>query len=219
MRKENNFSNKSENIMETTIIHELPQRMRVRIELPHLFKLDLSELEETLLANKGVDKVGVNRQRKTLLLFHDGAPTTRENLLKSLKGYNVDTTPIIPRKKEVVTESQSLIQQFKNLCSRPGEKVEQSTSKKPTGTNVLVTGALVAATPWLPRSVGLYLALSAILPRIEKGVRAASKKQLNSDLLDAAALGAVWGLRNVGTAGKLAYLLLVRDYIISKRRA
>ncbi|PCI27351.1 MAG: heavy metal translocating P-type ATPase [SAR324 cluster bacterium] len=169
------------------IVHELPQRLRVRLEFPRSQSFNFSPLEHSLGKVPGVRECRINSRLKTALVKYNGTLRTKTELLQQLRSY-------CPPLFQVPASSAE-------NSSAPGKK------------EILIQGGLLLASPLIPKSLWIALTLKSTLPRIFQGIRALFQKKVNADVLDATSIGVALGLRDFRTAGIIAYLLRVGEYL------
>jgi heavy metal translocating P-type ATPase len=171
--------------MKYRVVHELPGRLRIHLDLPQRTPVDRTQVEVHLHDLAGVSKVSFTPRTGSLLVHHDGRPATRAALLERLAA-----APVPGR-----------------LRPRPATELER---KKRT---VVRSGTLLLLRPLIPPPVRPLLAVAGALPIIRKGAAAAAARKLNVDVLDASAVGAALATRDFFTASIITFLLKLGDYL------
>jgi cation transport ATPase len=169
--------------MDYAVIHELPGRFRVRLNVPRRPAVEPSRVERSLAAVSGIEELSFNPRSGSLLVKYNGAPGVRDALLRRLR----KRLPLSRREAEF-------------------HGVERQ--KRPHG-----IGALLAASPLLPAALRPLLALCGSLSILKKGASAAVKRRLNAEVLDATAVGVAMGVGDHGTAGTISFLLKLGGYL------
>lgn len=172
--------------MRYTIVHELPGRLRLTLAVPRSPPLDPSRIERILSAVPGVNTLSFNPLSGTLLAKYDGGAGARNALLKTIGEAHLP--------------------------------LERGNERKPDGLKrrkraVLASGALLAARPLFPPAFRPLLALGGSMAILRKGAAAVARRRLNSDVLDAAAVGAAIGVKEYGTAGTISFLLKLGAFL------
>lgn len=172
--------------MDYAVIHELPGRFRVRLDIPRSPAVDPSRIETSLAAVPGVEELSFNPRSGNLFVRYNGSPGARDALLQRIKETR------FPLSRE-----------------RRGEVHSVERQKRA----VLVSGALLAARPLLPAVLAPFLAFYGSLSILRKGASAAVNGRLNAEVLDASAVGVAMGVGDHGTAGTISFLLKLGGYL------
>ncbi|MGD9919025.1 MAG: heavy metal translocating P-type ATPase [Paenirhodobacter sp.] len=156
-----------------SIVHEVPGRLRVRMPLLGLARLDIDQLARMLRAIPGVTAVRINPAATSLVFRHDGDAGTRARILDRLASL-----------------------EHGQLCFQS----PQDAAGRPALSPMLWRAALLALRPVLPPRLGNALTVATIAPRVLRGARSVLRDGVTIELLDALAvsLGAAQG--NFGTA-------------------
>ncbi len=173
--------------MRYKITHELPQRIRFKLENGGL-GFDFSPLKKKLLALKNDIHVKYGSGSRSLLVQHRGGEELKEKVQDIIRDH-------MPTKRPVVSNSS-----------------EADPALKPTKMDLLVNGGLLLASPYLPWRLSNILVMGSVIPKLRTGVRTLGQSKVNSDVADAVALGAAMGTGGNALAGKLSYAMLLRDF-------
>lgn len=173
--------------MKTRIIHELTQRVRIKLNHGNLNGFDIDPLKKKLLKKKGIDKVQFSTTTNNILIHFDGNLDVKNAIFDIIKEHTPTTWV--------------------------SEKTAKIKEKGPSGMDLIVNGSLILASPFLPWNLRNVLAMGAVMPKMRSGVRTLGQKRMNKDVIDAVALGGAMGKGGVGMAGKISYLMLLRDYV------
>lgn len=172
--------------MDYAVIHELPGRFRVRLDLPRRPAVDPSRLETSLAAVSGVEELSFHPRSGSLLVRYDGSPGARGALLQKIK----ETS--FPLSRERRRERDGVARQKRA---------------------VLVSGAILAVRPLLPATLRPLLSCYGSLSILGKGASAVVNRRLNAEVLDATAVGVAMGVGDHGTAGTISFLLKLGGYL------
>lgn len=182
--------------MEILIVHELPRRLRLRLQIPRQVSFNYAGLEEKLQTVKGIEKTSFNPRLGTLLVRHNGIGQFKERLLNCIREYFPFSISV--RKASDIPQAAAL------------------EATQPTLRKILVKGGILAVAPWIPAPLLMAMTWSNVVPRITKGADSIMKKHLDTDVFDSLALAAVWKVRGLRSAGKLSYLMLIREYMAAR---
>ncbi len=171
--------------MRYQILHEIPGRMRLQLELPRRPAIDKGEVEGYLRELSGVQKASFNPLTRNLLIRYDRRTITRDAILDDLMAAG----PPRSRRRQPPTELDR---------------------KKKT---VIRSGTLLLMRPLIPPPMRLVLLVFGALPIFRKGVAALASGRLNVDVLDASAVGAAMGTRDFLTASIITFLLKLGDFL------
>ena len=177
--------------MDYRIIHELPERLRIRLSIPKRPAIDHTPLEKALSAIPGVRRASFNGRTGTLLVVHDGCSAARSAVLKS-----VEDMPL--------------------TLSRRGRKKSDDLRRKRRA--MLLSAATLLASPLLSIEVKLFLAVYGAAPIFRKALSSVQRKRLNVDVLDCADVGVTIGIGDYGAAGTIMFLLKVGEYLDERTR-
>lgn len=177
--------------MNYSIVHNLPQRMRISLALPKRHIPENSQIERLFLTIDGVQKVSFNCRTRNLLVIYNGDSTVSVVLLKIIK-----ETSLIFVKKE----------KFKQ--DKLGQKKKAA----------MLSGALLIARSIIPFVLAPYLALYGAMPILRKGFSAILNRRLNVDTLDSTAIGISLLRGDYLTAGFITFFLKVGDYLEERIR-
>lgn len=154
------------------IAHECPGRLRVKLPVLGLPALKTDDLNRMIRATPGVTSVRINPGAISLIVTHDGTLATRNRILDRLSNLRRDQL------------------RFR----RPEE--DEGPSFLPLAGRV----ALLAALPVLPPTLGRFLSIATIMPRVLRGVRSAMANGVSVELLDALAVSIAAYRGNFATA-------------------
>ena len=171
--------------MRFRILHELPGRLRLNLELPIRPVVEPSQVEAHLHDHAGVRKLSFNPHTRNLLIHYDGSAATRAALLARLEA----APPPSSRRRRLPSELDR---------------------KKKT---VVRSGTLLLLRPLIPPPVRPFLCIAGALPVLGKGVSSLGRGQVNVDVLDASAVGAAMATRDFLTASIITFLLKLGDYL------
>jgi heavy metal translocating P-type ATPase len=175
--------------MKYTIIHELPDRIRLSISVPKRC-IDKSQIEGSIRAIEGIKEASFNVKTGSLLVRYDGRPEIRNSLFEAIKNMPIS----LLRRGERQIESR-----------------EDNLKKKKKA--VIRGGGLLLASPLIPMPLKPFIAFYGAMPIFKKGIKSIFKGHLNVDVLDSSAIGAAIGMGDFRTAGVISFLLKVGDYL------
>lgn len=177
--------------MNYRIVHNLPQRIRICLDLPRRHTPESSRIERLFSVIEGVHDVSFNSRTRRLLVRYNGNSTVRDTLLKIIK-----ETPLTFVKKE--NFKQNILKQKKKAA--------------------VLAGILLIARPVIPVMLVPLLALYGAMPVFRKGLRATLNRRLNVDSLDSAATGISLLRGDYLTASFITFFLKVGDYLEERIR-
>src|SRR3990167_4805795 len=177
--------------MNYRIVHNLPQRIRISLNLPKRHTPDNSRIERLFSVIEGVQKVSFNYRTRSLLVRYNGNSNVRDVLLKIIK-----ETPLTFVRKE--NFKQNILEQKKKAA--------------------MLAGTLLIARPIMPFILAPLFALYGAMPIFKKGLRAIMNKHLNVDVLDSTAIGISFLRRDYLTASLITFFLKVGDYLEERIR-
>lgn len=154
------------------IAHECPGRLRAKLPLLGLPALKTDHLNRVIRATPGVTSVRINAGAISIIVTHDGTAATRNRILARLSSLRRDQL------------------QFR----RPDE--DEGPSVLPLAGRV----ALLAALPMLPPTLGTFLSIATIMPRVVRGLRSVIADGVTVELLDALAVSIAAFRGNFATA-------------------
>jgi len=177
--------------MNYRIIHELPQRIRICLNLPKRHTSDNSQIERLFSAIEGVKLASFNYRTRSLLVSYNGNNNVRDVLLKKTK-----EMPFTFAKKE--NFKQNILEQKKKAA--------------------MLAGTLLIARPIIPFILVPLFALYGAMPIFRKGLRATLNRRLNVDTLDSTAIGISLLRGDYLTASLITFFLKVGDYLEERIR-
>ncbi len=204
--------------MKFTIIHELPDRLRVNLIIPKGFSINMDGINgiqpplipPLLRGIKGVVSATFNNKTGNLLIRHNGDKGVKKEVLKA-----IEIAPLGLCLKKAVDKG--------NLSHPPlakGGKGGFSKGEKggfkrylQAKKAVISSGARLIISPLFPLPIRAAITLYGAAPFFKKGIKALLNRNLNVDVLDAAAIGAAMGIGDYRTAGAISFLLKVGDYL------
>lgn len=170
--------------MRFSIIHELPDRLRIKLFIPRGYPIDAEKFKGI----EGVESISFNHRTGNLLIRHNCSRLTRDFLLSAVEKLSLSHT--------------------KN--SGKGNNRGSLRQKKK---EVISSGARLIISPLFPLPLRAAIALYGAAPFFKKGIKALLNRRLNIDVLDATAIGAAIGIGDYRTAGAISFLLKVGDYL------
>ena len=177
--------------MNYRIVHNLPQRIRVCLNLPKRHTPVNSRIESLFSVIDGVRKVSFNYRTRSLLVRYNGNSTVRDALLKIIK----ETSLTFVRKEGF---KQNILEQKKKAA--------------------MLAGVLLIVRPIIPFILAPLFALYGAMPIFRKGLRATLNRRLNVDTLDSTAIGISLLRRDYLTASLITFFLKVGDYLEERIR-
>lgn len=177
--------------MNYRIVHNLPQRIRICLNLPKRRTQDNSRIESLFSVIEGVQKVSFNYRTASLLVRYNGNNNVRDVLLKIIK-----ETPLTFVRKE--NFKQNILEQKKKAA--------------------MLAGTLLIARPIIPFILAPLFALYGAMPIYKKGLRAILNKRLNVDTLDSTAIGISLFRGDYLTASLITFFLKVGNYLEERIR-
>ena len=173
--------------MKFSIIHELPDRLRIKLSIPKGYSFDVDALKGI----EGIMAVSFNQRTGSLLIRHNSNGSARKALLNVLKN-----TPL------------PLSRKWRGRGS-DGEGGSLREKKRA----VIKSGGLLLASPLIPLPLKPFVALYGAMPIFKKGIKSLLNSRLNVDVLDSSAIGAAIGMGDYRTAGIISFLLKIGDYL------
>jgi heavy metal translocating P-type ATPase len=196
--------------MKFTIIHELPDRLRVNLIIPKGFSINMDGINgiqpplipPLLRGIKGVVSASFNNKTGNLLIRHNGDDVIKKEVLKA-----IESAPLSLCLKKAVDKG--------NPSHPPLEKGGEGGFERYLQAKkaVIGAGARLIISPLFPLPIRTAIALYGASPFFKKGIKALLNRRLNIDVLDAAAIGAAMGIGDYRTAGVISLLLKVGDYL------
>ena len=177
--------------MNYRIVHNLPQRIRISLNLPKRHTPDNSRIERLFSVIEGVQKVSFNYRTRSLLVSYNGNSNVKDTVLKTIEG----TSLIFVRKENF---KQNILEQKKKAA--------------------MLAGTLLIARPIIPLILAPLFALYGAMLIFKKGLRAIMNKHLNVDVLDSTAIGISLLRRDYLTASLITFFLKVGDYLEERIR-
>lgn len=175
--------------MRGTIIHELPDRLRLNLQFPKRPFMGMSYVEGHLEGMGGVKKVSFNDRTNNLLVRYNGNPDVRDNILLALENIPLS----FPKRKR----------------PKPGPDAALERKKRA----VINGGMLLMASPIIPLALKPFIALYGAMPILKKGAKNLFERRVNVDVLDSSAIGVAMTIRDYRTAGVISFLLKAGDYL------
>ncbi|HHT9106751.1 MAG TPA: heavy metal translocating P-type ATPase [Candidatus Wujingus californicus] len=177
--------------MNYRIVHNLPQRIRICLNLPKRHTPENSRIEKLFSVIEGVQKVSFNYRTRGLLVRYNGNSNVRDVLLKIIK-----EAPLTFVRKE--NFKQNILEQKKKAA--------------------MLAGTFLIARPIIPLILAPLFALYGAMTIFKKGLRAILNKHLNVDVLDFTAIGISLVRRDYLTASLITSFLKVGDYLEERIR-
>ncbi|MBI2841231.1 MAG: heavy metal translocating P-type ATPase [Acidobacteria bacterium] len=168
------------------VVSEIPKRLRVELRVPGGWEIDVCEVERALAHSGTATTFAISRHTGRILLRYDGAAAERNALLAALSQMplSIAARRRAPR-NELGRRKRAVVRSVASLVLSP----------------LLAPGARTAVT------------ICGAFPILRKGLTALSRRSLNVDVLDASAICAAVGLRELRTASLITLLLKVGDYL------
>ncbi len=180
--------------MQYHIIHELPKRLRVRLQVAPNLDLNGEYLKNMFDGISGFSQMAYKSSTKSLVVEYNGDPADKKAILDQL--------------------SACCISHFEKGARETQKKSEDPKQRLATKKRALVGQlALRLLSPLLPLPIRAFLLAKASYQVISKGVPPLVKGNLNADVLDASAVSVALALREFGTVKTISFLLQVSDYL------
>lgn len=177
--------------MNYRIVHNLPQRIRICLDLPKRHTPENSRIEKLFSVIEGVRKVSFNYRTRSILVNYNGNSNVKDIILKAIEG----TTLIFVKEENF---KQNILEQKKKAA--------------------MLAVTLLIARPIIPLILAPLFALYGTMPIFKKGLRAITNKHLNVDVLDSTAIGISLVRRDYLTASLITFFLKVGDYLEERIR-
>ena len=171
--------------MTTTVIHELPGRLRLSLNRRPSAPVDQGRVVTQFLRIPGVEKVSFTPRTGALLVRYSGGKQTREQLLQMSRSFILPTL----RKPQP-----------------PDELAEKRNS-------LIRSGILFALRPLIPLPVRTGMALYDAVPMVLKGIASIRARRMDVALLDASAVGASLATGEFSTVSVITFLLNLGEYL------
>lgn len=171
--------------MKYSIIHELPDRLRIKLSIPRGYSFD----GDALKGIEGIMAVSFNQRTGSLLVRHNGSEVVKKEAFKAIENAPLRFSP---RQASVKADSQMLSEKKKS---------------------VIAAGARLLVSPLFPLPIRSAIALYGAAPFFKKGIQALFNRRLNIDVLDGTAIGAAMGMGDYRTAGIISLLLNMGGYL------
>jgi manganese/zinc-transporting P-type ATPase C len=169
------------------IVHELPQRLRFKIDLLAQ-AVDVTYLEIQLTRQVGVQAVRVNPAARTVVVDYDGKNTTKTNLKIWCEQLSTDNCPISTAKKNPAPDIGA----------------------------VVISGLTMLIIPFLPYSLRAVLTYLTITPTISKAANTLVTRGIKVEVLDGVAVGLAAISGKFFTAATTHSLLELGSYLEAK---
>jgi len=166
------------------ILHELPQRIRVRSDSLLDSSLDPAYLEAILENLPGVGKVRLNAKAASVVVNYDGHEQTRENILLCLE--------------DIPTEA------YRPFSER---------REPPDPINVIARGVIALLTPAIPKPVRSPLSWIFSLSTLLQGMGKLLAEGIKVEVLDATAVGFCLLRKDYFTANAIVALVTLGEYL------
>lgn len=170
----------------TAILHETPNRLRLRLSALGDKGFHPAWLESWLESLSGVREVRINRPALSLIIGFDPAKTERDAVLAHLAAYRPDEAPDIPPKSSTVAEMAPMITSAAALAAMP-----------------MISNPLVRQA----------LTLANISPILLEGADTLVRRGIKMEVLDALAVGLSTLRGEVYTANITTFLLALGEYL------
>lgn len=171
--------------MTTTVIHELPGRLRLSLNRRPSAPVDQGRVETLFQRIPGVDQVSFTPRTGTLLVRYSGRNSTREQVLQLSGSFILPTIRRVQRSDELARKRIVLIRSV----------------------------ILFALRPLIPPPVRAVLTLYGAAPIVLKGLASIRAGKMDVALLDASAMGASLATGEFSTASVITFLLNLGEYL------
>jgi heavy metal translocating P-type ATPase len=176
--------------MRVRVVHELPRRIRLALDAPVGTAWARTRIEKAVLSASGVTAAQVRAETGTLLVRHDGAASTREQVLEVIRALPDDPGGALPEMPAP---------QRDELRSKRGE--------------IIRTAVWLAVGPVVPAIPRAAVTLARSLRFFRAAARELSRARISAEVIDAAAIGTAIKMGDFRTAGVISLLLGVGDYM------
>ena len=171
------------------VVHELPRRIRFRLDAPLGARWQRERVEEAVRAVAGVRAARADAATSTVLVRHDGDPATRASLLRAIASLDADA-PAPAREARA-----------------PRDEVVAKRNELVRSALWLTFGSAVAP---VPRAA---VTLGRALPFLRAALRELRRARLGAEVLDAAAIATAIRMGDFRTAGVISFLLGLGDWL------
>lgn len=179
--------------MQYYIVHELPKRLRVRLQVAPNLDLNGEYLKNMFSGIPGFKEATYKPATKSIILEYDGEESCRKAILEQL--------------------SACCISHFEKKLSTVN-KQEDPKQRLVLKRRALVRQLLLRLMGrLLPFPIRAFLLAKASYQVISQGIPPLVKGNLNAEVLDASAVSVALALREFGTVKTIAFLLQVSDYL------
>ena len=178
--------------MKFSVIHELPDRLRIKLSIPKGYSFDV----DVLKGIEGTRAVSFNQRTGNILIRHNSNGSARKALLNVLE--NAPLTLSLSRK---------------GRGGKRGGSEGEGSSVREKKRAAINSGGLLLASPLIPLPLKPFIALYGAMSIFKKGIKSLLNSRLNVDVLDTSAIGVAMGMGDYRTAGVISFLLKVGYYL------
>jgi len=173
---------------QAVIAHEMPRRLRVRVEWLNRKLIDANHISTMLEQMAGVVSARINKGAKSAIIRYDGSANTRIAVLDFLDRLEPTSLPH-------VTKSDSEARHFFHTS---------------------LNGIALAATPFLSPTQRIVLAGALVAPTIWEGVESLFSGKVKVELLDAIAIGVATSRGDATTALSTNFFIHLGELLEAK---
>lgn len=181
--------------MRFELLHEIPCRIRLRVNIPKSLDVNSSNMNGVLAGIPGIDKIEFRPYTRSVIIHYDGEKGTRDKLFNTLQQCSL---------------SRFINQRIRQLGQAPATENNALQTKKSIVVSRIVTWII---RPIIPLPIQTYLFIKRTYTVVRKGIIALSRQQINADVLDSAAVSVAIAMRDIPTANTITFLLQVGDYL------
>ncbi len=180
--------------MQYHIVHELPKRLRVRLQVSPNLDLKGEYLKNMFAGIPGFENVQYKSTTKSLVLRYNGEKSCKRAILDQL--------------------SACCISHFVKNNQPVEKKQEDPKQRLAIKKRALIRQVLLRLIgPLLPLPIRVFLLTKSSYQVISKGISPLMQGNINAEVLDASAVSVALALREFGTVRTIALLLQVSDYL------
>jgi len=174
--------------MQYHITHEIPGRLRIHLCMPRRPLIDAAHIGTPFKQHKGVHQVSFSTRTGNLLITYDGSAPVRDAILRMAAAIEFPKTGRLHLKDhatELDSKRASLVRSGVSLLLRP-----------------------VIAPALRP-----FITILGALPILKKGAASLFQGKINSNVLDASAIGVSMASRDFLTASIISFLLKLGEFL------
>jgi len=175
--------------MKYTVVHNLPSRIRVRLHLSKSLYLDQYSIKHYLEATPFISNVKYRPKTHTIVIEFKNKEKGEALVLKKIKD--------------------SKLNDFEWTYWTDKKLTDLEKEKK----SLLKAFTLLIGNPLIPPLLKPMLTINGALPVLKEGLEALKNKDLNTEVLDASAVGISIVTKDFATAGITSFLLKLGHYL------